>query len=136
MEIVLHLPSSETVGMHFKVPNGLFSTNTTYGCYLVYKMPQDFARETKVKMKLDDDDDDDNLTYLSISQSPRPDAVESSSSPMNKHKTIQLPRKRKDGWLEVNLGNKTDVQWMNMRYGEQFDHLWRSELGCISGPRL
>ncbi|KAI3795199.1 hypothetical protein L1987_37848 [Smallanthus sonchifolius] len=118
---VLHLSSSKTIGMRFHVPKGIFSKNTTYGCYLVYKMPQHFVRETKVKMMLHDDDEG-ILTYLSISQSPGPDGVESS---INKHKTLQMPQKRENGWLEVNMGNKMDIQWMkmSMQHNQNFDQL-------------
>ncbi|KAI3744822.1 hypothetical protein L1987_57915 [Smallanthus sonchifolius] len=134
---VLHLSSSKTIDMRFQVPKGSFSKNTTYGCYLVYKMPQHFVRETKVKMKLHDDDEG-ILMYLSISQSPGPDGVESS---INKHKTLQMPQKRKDGWLEVNLGNKTDIQWMkmSMQHNQHFDQvlprresIWKSWCLCTS----
>ncbi|KAI3687182.1 hypothetical protein L1987_80875 [Smallanthus sonchifolius] len=138
---VLHLLPSRVVGMRFEVPHGLLSANTTYGCYLVYKMPQDcFSTNTiTVMMKLDNEAF--RFTYLSIPQIPviGPDGVCGSPSPMNKLKTIQLPRKREDGWLEMNLGNKSDIQWMNMQQDEQFDHFWRREstlksclLSCIS----
>ncbi|XP_076886131.1 putative F-box protein PP2-B2 [Bidens hawaiensis] len=135
IENVLHLSPSKVVGMRFEVPTNLFSTNTAYGCYLVYKLPQHFAWESMVTMTLDDGRallsqcHDKLITYLSIPQSPviGPHGVSRSSRPINKLKTIQLPQKRKDDWLELNLGTKSDVQWMNIQQDEQYHHFWRRE---------
>ncbi|KAI3795502.1 hypothetical protein L1987_38157 [Smallanthus sonchifolius] len=113
------------IGMRFQVPKGIFSKDTTYGCYLVYKMPQHFVCETKVKMKLHDDDEG-VITCLSISQSSGPDGVERS---INKHKTFQVPQKREYGWLEVNLGNKTDIQWTKDQLLPR-ESIWKSSCLC------
>ncbi|KAI3744566.1 hypothetical protein L1987_57650 [Smallanthus sonchifolius] len=122
-----------------------FSTNTTYGCFLVYKMPQHFVGETKVKMKLldddgggvddddDENDDDGDLMYLSISQSLGPDGVESS---INKHKTIKVSRKRNDGWLEVNLTNFLFLLMNSyMQHNKDFDQLWPRLCTSHNEPR-
>ncbi|KAM0013366.1 putative phloem protein [Helianthus debilis subsp. tardiflorus] len=135
IENVVHLSPSKVVGMRFEVPTSLLSPNTTYGCYLVYKMQQHFAWESMVTMKLDDGRTllgqqlDNLITYLTIPQSPviGPQGVCSSPRPINKLKTVQLPRKRKDGWLELNLGTKSDIHWMNIRPNEQYDHFWQRE---------
>ncbi|KAL8216287.1 hypothetical protein R6Q57_023124 [Mikania cordata] len=130
---VLHLSSSKVVAMCFKIPNSAFSTNATYGCFFVYKMPYNFGWETLVTMKLEDGNVSLNrrhgklITYLSIPKSPviGSHGVLRSKKPINQLKTIQLPRKRKDDWLELNLGNKSGIQWMNMQHDKQFDHFWK-----------
>ncbi|KAI7753690.1 hypothetical protein M8C21_010474 [Ambrosia artemisiifolia] len=96
--------------MRFEVPRGLLSTNTTYGCYLVYKMPQGSNHKTLVEMKFGDDiglagQHYGNLTNLSIPQIPviGESGECRSTRPINNPETIQLPRERNDGWLEVTI---------------------------------
>ncbi|KAI3687186.1 hypothetical protein L1987_80879 [Smallanthus sonchifolius] len=118
-ENIIHLLPSDIVVMHFEVPNYVLSTNTTYGCYLVYKIPPDFDRKTMVGMKLDGG----SLLPLSRSQHvplsiPECPGVFRSPNPINTLKSLQLPTKRKDGWLEVKLGNTSHIQWKNMQQDE------------------
>ncbi|KAJ0919203.1 putative protein kinase RLK-Pelle-CrRLK1L-1 family [Helianthus annuus] len=140
IEYVLHLSPSKVVGMCFKVPNGLLSTNTTYGCYLVYKMPEGSDCNTLVEMKFDADGmiaadkRSYNLRNLSITQIPviGADGVCRSTIPINDPKNIQLPRKRKDGWLEVALNNIQEDEGFGYVQSRE-NRPWRSRvLRCIS----
>ncbi|KAK1428418.1 hypothetical protein QVD17_17252 [Tagetes erecta] len=150
IKYVLHLSPANVVGLRFEVPPGLLSTNTTYGCYLVYKTPQDhFSTETIAVMMRLDHQYRYKFTYLSMPQVPvvGSDGLFRSFSPMNKLKTSPLfprnrtyslfsslspmnkpvlPRKRTDGWLEVNLGNKSCNELMCMEpYERHYNRYWQ-----------
>ncbi|KAM0013349.1 hypothetical protein Hdeb2414_s0044g00742181 [Helianthus debilis subsp. tardiflorus] len=130
--------------MCFKVPNGLLSTNTTYGCYLVYKMPEGSDCYTLVEINFDGAGviPGNNPRNLSMPQIPviGADGVCRSTIPINDPKNRQLPRKRTDGWLEVALNNiQEDEEFGYVQSRE--NRPWRSRvLRCIphneSGDRV
>ncbi|KAJ0484892.1 putative protein kinase RLK-Pelle-CrRLK1L-1 family [Helianthus annuus] len=80
---ILRVSSSKVIGMCFKVPNGLLSRNTRYGCYLIYMTPQVIGADGECR----------------------------STRPINNLKNVQLPRKRKDGWMELTVMNIQEDEW-------------------------
>lgn len=107
----------ESVGLPFiryKFRKGLLSTNTTYACYLVYKIPQGLVYDTPVKVTIIDRDcftlvnqsNKEKLIYLMIPQIPviGLDGEKRRCSSSNKPNTANFPSKREDGWWEVNMG--------------------------------
>ncbi|KAI7753687.1 hypothetical protein M8C21_010471, partial [Ambrosia artemisiifolia] len=138
-EHVLYLSPSNGVGMRFEVPRGLLSTNTAYGCYLVYKMPQGSDCKTLVEMKFADDTNFaeqsyGKLTNLSIPQIPviGECGERSYTRPIKIPETIQLPRKRNDGWLEVTV-DKIEEDEGSGYVRSREKKSWKSRvLPCIS----
>ncbi|KAJ0463428.1 hypothetical protein HanHA300_Chr14g0515571 [Helianthus annuus] len=115
---ILRVSSSKVIGMCFKVPNGLLSRNTRYGCYLIYMTPQGIDSKTLVEMKLNYDSalagqHSANLMSLSKPQIPviGADGECRSTRPINNLKNVQLPRKRKDGWMELTVMNIQEDEW-------------------------
>ncbi|PWA91177.1 protein kinase-like domain-containing protein [Artemisia annua] len=108
------LESFGFLSINFKFRKGLLSTNTTYACYLVYKIPQGLVYDTPVEVTINDGDCftlvnqpyRQKLIYLMIPQIPviGLDGEKRHCSSSNKPKTANFPSKRKDGWWEVNIG--------------------------------
>lgn len=125
--------------MSFKIRSPLFSSKTTYACYLVYKIHVHLQNPLRVTikqrmLKLPRGDNDfrnnhrrynqEKFVYLSLPQSPiiEPDGALRSCGTINKPEMIEFPRKREDGWWEVRLGefvthdNEQMVQCSRPRY--------------------
>ncbi|KAI3506042.1 hypothetical protein L1887_28396 [Cichorium endivia] len=117
---VLEIQSSPRVYIHFTITSSLLSANTSYACYLVYKIPQAFHNPVDVSthrtiLGLAQHDGEpgafyhDGYFYLSRYQSPVViglDGAEGEGTPStisNKLLIRELPRKREDGWLELRL---------------------------------
>ncbi|KAL7609838.1 hypothetical protein Lser_V15G12891 [Lactuca serriola] len=109
------------IHMSFKIRSPLFSSKTTYACYLVYKIHVHLQNPLRVTikqrmLKLPRGDNDfrnnhrrynqEKFVYLSLPQSPiiEPDGALRSCGTINKPEMIEFPRKREDGWWEVRLG--------------------------------
>lgn len=110
------------VRMEFKIIDPLLSSNTTYACYFVYKISEHMENPVEVKIKqlmLNYPpgvmvSGYTNVVYLSTPQSLviGSDGAERSPNTMNKHTMVESPRRRKDGWSEVRLGefSKHNIQ--------------------------
>ncbi|MFS7928155.1 putative phloem protein [Helianthus anomalus] len=92
------------------VQSQLVSSDTTYACYLVYKIPTDQSGfEAPVKMEDKQRNFGDKICYtyiyLSSPQTPviRPKAGQNTHNPLNRPKIKSLPQQRNDGWIEVQI---------------------------------
>ncbi|MFS7923120.1 putative phloem protein [Helianthus anomalus] len=99
-----------------KIKSQILSPETTYACYLVYKIPPENTSggiEFPLKVKdanfhdESDREDFDNFPsiYLLSPQIPviRPRVDQKSHNPLNRPKLKGVPRQRDDGWMEVQV---------------------------------
>ncbi|MFS7985863.1 putative phloem protein [Helianthus anomalus] len=99
----------------FRIPNiisniqsHLVSSQTTYACYLVYKLPKDqseFQAPILVEDQGDFNSNRHRYIFLVSPQTPviRPKADQNTHNPLNKPKFKGLPQERNDGWMEVQI---------------------------------
>ncbi|KAM0070251.1 putative protein kinase RLK-Pelle-CrRLK1L-1 family [Helianthus debilis subsp. tardiflorus] len=97
---------------HFRIKTELqpqlVSSETTYACYLVYKLPKNqsrFEAPVTVKDKLCETGDTNWYIYLTSPQIPviRPKARQNTHNPLSRPKIKSLPQQRNDGWIEVQI---------------------------------
>ncbi|MFS7928257.1 putative phloem protein [Helianthus anomalus] len=93
-----------------EVRSQLVSSETTYACYLVYKLPEHqsgFEGPVKIEYKLCETGDTIWYIYLTTPQSQtpviRPKVGQNTHNPLNWPKFKGLQRQRKDGWIEVKI---------------------------------
>lgn len=102
-----------------KLISQILSPETTYACYLVYKLPElinsddllYFEFPLKVKDENFHDENDWEMShsfrfiYLLSPQTPviRPKVDQNSHNPLNRPKLKGIPRPRDDGWMEVQV---------------------------------
>ncbi|KAJ0628960.1 putative protein kinase RLK-Pelle-CrRLK1L-1 family [Helianthus annuus] len=96
------------INIKTEVRSQLVSSETTYACYLVYKLPEDeygFEGPVKVEDKVCDTGYTIWYIYLTTPQTPiiRPKVGQNTHKPLNLPKYNGLPRQRKDGWIEVKI---------------------------------
>ncbi|KAF5774699.1 putative protein kinase RLK-Pelle-CrRLK1L-1 family [Helianthus annuus] len=104
----IQLGDNSYIFIETNVQSQLVSSETTYACYLVYKLPEDQSRfegPMKVSDQQCDSGDKISYSYLTSTQTPviRPKAGQNTHNPLNWPKFKGLPRQRKDGWIEVKI---------------------------------
>ncbi|KAF5774394.1 putative protein kinase RLK-Pelle-LRR-VIII-1 family [Helianthus annuus] len=91
-----------------EVQSQLVSSETTYACYLVYKLPKNqsrFEAPVAVEDKLCETRDTNWYIYLTSPQIPviRPKTGQNTHNPLNRPKIKSLPQQRNNGWIEVQI---------------------------------
>ncbi|CAH1454465.1 unnamed protein product [Lactuca virosa] len=115
--LVLKSSPSYTPRMSLKIIDSFLSTNTSYSCYLVYKIqghvenPVIVGITQRMSRKPHNENkrwyNQQNIVYLSTPQSQvigELSGYKESHSTMNKTNMIAYPRRRSDDWWEVKLG--------------------------------
>ncbi|XP_023765679.1 uncharacterized protein LOC111914158 isoform X4 [Lactuca sativa] len=115
--LILKSSPSYTSRISLKIIDSFLSTNTSYSCYLVYKIqghvenPIIVGITQRMSRKPRNENkrwyNQQNIVYLSTPQSHvigELDSYKESHSTMNKTNMIAYPRRRSDGWWEVKLG--------------------------------
>ncbi|KAJ0452449.1 putative protein kinase RLK-Pelle-CrRLK1L-1 family [Helianthus annuus] len=110
---VIQWGDNSSIHIETEVQSQLVSSETTYGCYLVYKLPEDqsgFKAPVKVKHKQCETEDNIWYIYLTSPQTPvirpkviRPKAGQNTHNPLDRPKFKGLPQQRNDGWIEVQI---------------------------------
>ncbi|KAL8209955.1 hypothetical protein R6Q57_006687 [Mikania cordata] len=101
------------------IESQLLSSQTTYACYLVYKLPKKPPRFHAPIVVEDKALGPDNCQYVYLA-SPQTPVIrvrldENSYNPLNRPKIKGLPQCRKDGWMEVQIWEfKTTTTTPNM----------------------
>ncbi|KAD6453735.1 hypothetical protein E3N88_08441 [Mikania micrantha] len=90
-----------------KIESELLSSQATYACYLVYKLPKN-PSGFQAPIVVEDKGlgpDSCRYIYLASPQTPviRRKAGENTHNPLNRPKIKGLPQRRKDGWMEVQI---------------------------------
>ncbi|KAM0070281.1 putative protein kinase RLK-Pelle-LRR-VIII-1 family [Helianthus debilis subsp. tardiflorus] len=101
------------------VQGQLVSSETTYACYLVYKLPEDPSKlEAPIKVEDKQCDSGDKFWYICLTspQTPviRPKAGQNTHNPLNRPKIKSLPQQRNDGWIEVQIWELRGATTINM----------------------
>ncbi|KAI7724633.1 hypothetical protein M8C21_022772 [Ambrosia artemisiifolia] len=113
----------ETIYIKTEVQSQLLSSETSYACYLVYKLPKDQSG-LKAPVEVDDrqcnSGDKTSYIYLVSAQTPviRPKDDQNTHKPLNMPKFNRLPRQRSDGWMDVQIwewGTTTTTSYMDHR---------------------
>ncbi|KAM0070294.1 putative protein kinase RLK-Pelle-CrRLK1L-1 family [Helianthus debilis subsp. tardiflorus] len=97
------------INISTKLESQLISSETTYACYLVYKLPEDQSRfEAPVKVEDRQCDSGDKFWYIYLIGTPqtpliRPKAGQNTHNPLHRPKIKGLPQQRNDGWIEVKI---------------------------------
>ncbi|KAK9050803.1 hypothetical protein SSX86_030228 [Deinandra increscens subsp. villosa] len=91
-----------------KFRSKLLSPQTTYGTYLVYKLPEGYKNVKPPPVQVVDRDSHPKEVYsvlLDIPQAPviSCNAKNKSFDPSNRLKLKGLPKRRRDGWMEVQV---------------------------------
>ncbi|MFS7928226.1 putative protein kinase RLK-Pelle-CrRLK1L-1 family [Helianthus anomalus] len=97
------------INISTKLESQLISSETTYSCYLVYKLPENQSGfEAPVKVEDKQCDSGDNFWYIYLKGTPqtpviRPKASQNTHNQLNRPKIKGLPQQRNDGWIEVQI---------------------------------
>ncbi|KAM0070238.1 putative phloem protein [Helianthus debilis subsp. tardiflorus] len=103
-----------------KVQSQLVSSETTYACYLVYKLPGDQSRfEGPVKSQ--GWYTRDKIRYIYFTSPPQTPVIitkagQNTHNPLNRPKIRGLPKQRNDGWIEVQIWEFQVATTVNMDF--------------------
>ncbi|GJT12087.1 kinase-like domain, phloem protein 2-like protein [Tanacetum coccineum] len=93
-----------------EIESDVLSPETTYACYLVYKLPQDQSKFEGL-LRITNNyiwDLDPDYPYIYLVTPPETLIIgqkldQNTHSPLNRPKLNPVPRQRKDGWMEVKV---------------------------------
>ncbi|KAI3756184.1 hypothetical protein L1987_56000 [Smallanthus sonchifolius] len=106
-------------GIFFKFRSELLSPETTYGTYLVYKLPEGYKYVKPPPVQVVDKDSKEvHDIFLRTPQTPviSCNVKNKAFSPCNRPKTKGLPNLRSDGWMEVQVREfqtNTTSKWIS-----------------------
>ncbi|MFS7928178.1 putative phloem protein [Helianthus anomalus] len=116
----IHLGDNIYIYVKTNVQSQLVSSETTYACYLVYKLPEDQSG-FKAPVKVEDgrrDSVDENICYIYLTSPQtlviRPNAGQNTHNSLSRPKIKGLPQQRNDGWIEVKIWELRAVTTINM----------------------
>ncbi|KAM0070280.1 putative phloem protein [Helianthus debilis subsp. tardiflorus] len=115
----IQLGDDSHIFIRTEVQSQLVSSETTYACYLVYKLPEDQSGfEAPVKLEDERCDSVDIIWYIYLTspqtQVIRPKAGQNTHNPLNRPKIKGLPQQRNDGWIEVKIWELRAATTINM----------------------
>ncbi|MFS7928098.1 putative protein kinase RLK-Pelle-CrRLK1L-1 family [Helianthus anomalus] len=115
----IHLGDNSYIYVTTNVQSQLVSFETTYACYLVYKLPEDqsgFKAPVEVEDNKCDSVDKICYIYLTSPQTPviKPKAGQNTHNPLSRPKIKGLPQQRNDGWIEVQIWELRAATTINM----------------------
>lgn len=89
------------------IKSQVLSPQTTYACYLVYKLPGEYQSyvEGPVKVSYEDLSGYWYIYLVSPQETPviKPKSNENTHNPENRPKIGGIPQQRSDGWMEVQV---------------------------------
>ncbi|XP_071701816.1 uncharacterized protein [Rutidosis leptorrhynchoides] len=137
---VLDIRPASDVYMEFFHNQVLLSKDTSYECYLIYKLPQGLVYPTPVTATMFDykffsleERCQEKKVFLSIPQVPviGPDGeMIRSATLVTNFKNVQVPKERNDGWLEVKVWGSDDICSKITKSTKQQS----TTLSCLCGP--